>query len=127
MGRKKKWKECVKPRTTTIDGTSIKVPSLLTCLGVEEVVDENGKKQVVIKVPNPYKELHNFLNTVEESLNGCNSDSEKEAIYRKYSEIADDHLALSLDPKVLNGLPPSPDHSYIDALKRKSYYRESKK
>ncbi len=124
MGRKKKWKECVKSRTTTINGRAVKVPSLLYPAKVEEVVDANGKKVVHVTMKDRYAELHDFLKEVEDSLNGCNSDTEKEAIYRKYSAEADAHLKESLDISRRYEEKPSPDRSYIDALKQKNYYRD---
>ena len=66
MGRKKKWKECVKPRTTTINGRAVKVPSLLHPAKVEEVVDANGKKVVHVTMKDRYAELHDFLKEVED-------------------------------------------------------------
>ena len=124
MGRKKKWKECVKPRTTTINGTAVKVPSLLYPARIEEVVDANGKTIVEIHTKDPYAELHDFLKEVEDSLNGCNSDTEKEAIYRKYSAEANAHLKESIDVDRRYENEPNPDRSYIDALKQKNYYRD---
>ena len=124
MGRKKKWKECVKPRTTTINGTAVKVSSLISSKHVE-VVDDNGKKTVQITMCDPSEELHDFINSIEDALNSATSESEKEAICRKFSEYARDHLNHFLDVRRRYDLEPVADYSYIDALKQKNYFREN--
>ena len=72
-----------------------------------------------------YAELHDFIKEVDDSLNGCNSETEKEAIYIKYSTEAHANLKESLDVARRYELEPLPNRSYIDALKQKNYYREN--
>jgi len=124
MGRKKKWKECVKPRTTTINGTAVKVSRFITPKNVE-VVDDNGKKTVHITMGNPSDELHDFINNIDKALNGVTSESEKETICRKFSALARDHLNKFLDVQRRYEEKTLGDYSYIDALKQKNYYREN--
>ena len=92
---------------------------------VREQFDDDGMKTIIIECQYNKDHVRAFIKKVEDAIEASETDLEKERICRKYSGQEDYVLLKS---GLLNNqyffLPKNKlDHSYINAMKAKGYYR----
>ena len=100
-------------------------PFYYWCDDVREEFDNDGKKTVVIICKANRLHVKDFIKEVEDAVEASETDLEKERIYRKYSGQEDYCLLKSglLNNQYFFFSKNKLDHSYINALKAKGYYR----
>ena len=106
-----------------INKRQVRVPDGFAPTGeVREEFDNDGKKTVVIICKANKLHVKEFIKEVEDAIEASENDLEKERICRKYSGQEDYCLLKS---GLLNHHMPKNklDHSYINAMKAKGYYR----
>ena len=106
-----------------INKRQVRVPDGFAPTGeVREEFDNDGKKTVVIICKAKKLHVKDFIKEVEDAIDASENDLEKERICIKYSGQEDYCLLKSA---LLNHHMPKNklDHSYINAMKAKGYYR----
>ena len=88
----------------------------------KEQFDDDGMKTIIIECQYNKDHVKDFIKKVEDAIEASETDLEKERICRKYSGQEDYCLLKS---GLLNHHMPKNklDHSYINAMKAKGYYR----
>ena len=92
---------------------------------VKEQFDDDGKKTIIIECQYNKDHVKDFIKKVEDAIDASETDLEKERICRKYSGQEDYCLLKSglLNNQYFFYPKNKLDHSYINAMKAKGYYR----